>query len=210
MDTADPEIERLIERASGGDPEARDQLLIRHRERLRKMVAVRMDRRLLGRFDPSDVVQDALADACQELPAYWPERPVPFYPWLRQIAWKRLVDLHRHHLIARKRSVLREQGPEWPPPDESVVQLADRLLGTGTSPSARMLRDELRAQVRQALARLSARDLEVMVMRHLEQLAIAEIAAVLGVTEGAVKVRLVRALRRLHQFLGDVLPEDGR
>jgi RNA polymerase sigma-70 factor (ECF subfamily) len=210
MDAADPEVEGLIERASGGDQQARDQLLVRHRERLRKMVAVRMDRRLLGRFDPSDVVQDALADACQHLPAYLQERPVPFYPWLRHIAWKRLVDLHRHHLLARKRSVLREQVPEWTLPDESVVQLADRLLGTGTSPSAHMLRDELRAQVRQALARLSARDREVMVMRHLEQLAIAEIAAVLGVTEGAVKVRLVRALRRLHQFLGDVLPEDGR
>jgi RNA polymerase sigma-70 factor (ECF subfamily) len=205
----DPELDSLLARAGAGDLAAREQLLARHRERLRKMIAVRMDRRLLGRFDPSDVVQEALADACQELPAYLQRRPLPFYPWLRQLAWARLVDLHRHHLLARRRSVLREEAPDWPLPDESALQLADRLVASGTSPSGRLLRDELLAQVRLALERLSPRDREVMVMRHLEQLSTREIAAVLGVTEGAVKVRLVRALQRLHKSLGGVPPEEG-
>src|SRR5262249_38832705 len=155
----------------------------------------------------SDVVQEALVEACQELPAYLRQRPLPFYPWLRQIAWQRLVDLHRCHLLVQKRSVLREEAPAWPLPDDSVAQLADRLVGSEPSPSENMRGDELRARVRQALAGLSPRDQEVVMMRHLERLSISEIAAVLGITEGAVKLRLLRALQRLRQALGEAFPE---
>ena len=65
------------------------------------------------------------------------------------------------------------------------------------------MREELRDRVRAALARLSERDREVVVMRHLEQLSTAEVAAVLGISEGAVKVRLLRALERLRSRLID-------
>jgi RNA polymerase sigma-70 factor, ECF subfamily len=199
---SDSDTEALIRMAHGGDGDARDALLTRHRERLRQMVSVRMDRRLQARVDPSDVVQDALADACVKLPRYLEDRPLPFYPWLRQIAWERLVKLHRRHLWADRRSVAREEGQYLPLPDESAVQLAERLAGHDTTPSGRALREELRARVQAGLARLSASDRELLAMRHLEQLAMAEIAAVLGITEGAVKVRHLRALQRLHGVLG--------
>ncbi len=135
-------------------------------------------------------------------------RPLPFYPWLRQIAWDRLVEAHRHHLHARRRSVAREVPGSVPLPDESVGRLADRLVARGTSPSRRMIRAELRDRLKAALDRLPPRDREVLVMRHLEQMEIAEIAAVLGLTTGAVMTRHTRALARLRGLLDDEGPEE--
>jgi RNA polymerase sigma-70 factor (ECF subfamily) len=205
----DRDTEELVDRARGGDQEAREQLLGRHRKRLRQMVALRMDRRLIARIDPSDVVQEALADAAQELSDYLRNPPLPFYPWLRQLAWERLIELHRRHLRAQKRSVQREDPDFLTLPEESAVQLAQRLLAPGSSPSERLLREELRGRVQAALAQLSPRDREVLVLRHLEQLSTAETAAVLGITQGAVKTRHLRALERLRSLLGDDLAEEG-
>jgi len=194
--------EELVARAGAGDGEACQLLLTRHRERLRHMVAVRLDRRLLPRLDPSDVVQDALAEACAQLPDYLLERPLPFYPWLRQIAFDRLIALHRRHVRAGKRSVLREEVRGPARPDESVLQLAQRLVASNTSPSNRVLHDELVGRVQRALQQLAESDREVLVLRYLERLSVAETAAVLGISEGAIKVRHFRALQRLRGLLG--------
>jgi RNA polymerase sigma-70 factor (ECF subfamily) len=208
MPAQQPDTDVLINRARGGDRTARQQLLVRHRDRLRRMIAVRMDRRVAARMDPSDVVQDVLTDAAQELSDYLRRRPVPFYPWLRQLAWDRLVELHRRHVRARKRSVTREEPGVLDLPDESAVALAARLLDTGSSPSERLMRAELRGRVRAALNRLADRDREVLVIRHLEGLSTREIAAILGISEDAVKRRHVRALDRLQRLLRDELGED--
>jgi RNA polymerase sigma-70 factor (ECF subfamily) len=204
----DPDTDELVEQARGGDREARQQLLVRHRDRLRQMVALRMDRRLRARVDPSDVVQEALADAAQELSDYLRQRPLPFYPWLRQLAWDRLIELHRRHVYAKKRSISREDPDFLALPEESTVQLAQRLLAPGSSPSERFLRDELRGRVQAALAQLSPRDREVLVLRHLEQLSTQDTAAVLGITQGAVKTRHLRALERLRGLLGEDFAEE--
>jgi RNA polymerase sigma-70 factor (ECF subfamily) len=200
--------EQLLQSAGQGDPAAREHLLAMYRQRLRQMIAVRLDRRLAARIDPSDVVQETLAEAAQQLPAYLREPSLPFYPWLRQLAWKRLAALYRRHIQAGKRSVCREEqgGPSLP--DESALDLAGRLLARGSSPSARLRREELRERVRAALAQLPESDREVLVLRHLEQLATPEIAAVLGITEGAVYTRHLRALERLRGLLGDDLLEN--
>jgi RNA polymerase sigma-70 factor (ECF subfamily) len=199
--TRDPDTDQLLDRAAGGDDDARAQLLTRHRDLLRKMVAFHLDRRLAARIDPSDVVQEALADAARELSDYLRRRPVPFYPWLRQLARDRLVELQRRHVQAGKRSVRREEPGLLELPDESAVELASRLADLGSSPSARVVRDELCRRVQSALARLEERDREVLVLRHLEELSVADAAAVLGVGEGAFKSRHLRALRRLRQLL---------
>src|SRR4051794_14464625 len=104
----DPDTDLLLRRAARGEEEARHRLLERHRDRLRRMVAVRLDPRLAARLDPSDIVQEALADAHQKLDQYAHERPLPFYPWLRRLAWERVVQAHRYHGRAR-RSVDREE-----------------------------------------------------------------------------------------------------
>lgn len=191
----------LLRQARLGDADARQQLLEQHRQRLRQMVAVRIDPRLSARVDPSDVVQEALADANAQLDNYLRDQPLPLYPWLRQFAWERLVDLHRRHVQAQKRSVAREERLGMSLSGGSCQVLADRLLSAETSPSVRLMRNELRDRVREALDQLPARDREVLVLRHLEELSTAEVAAVVGSTPGAVMTRHTRALGRLRRLL---------
>jgi RNA polymerase sigma-70 factor (ECF subfamily) len=205
-----PDTEELVERAGGGDERARQQLLTRHWARLRRMVAVHLDRRLSARLDPSDVVQEALADAGQHLDEFLRDRPLPFYAWLRQFAWDRLVDVRRRHIHARGRSVDREEAWSMPLPDESAVALAKQLLAHGTSPSHRLIREESRGRVQAALARLSARDREILVLRHLEQLSAGETASVLQLSVAAVKARHTRALVRLRTLFDGPPGEDLR
>src|SRR4051794_7276170 len=107
MSLSEPEIDELLARASAGDRDARGELLERHRERLRRLLAVRMDRRLAARVDPEDVIQDALLEADRRLDGYLRDRPLPLYPWLRAIALERLIAVHRHDVHAARRSVLK-------------------------------------------------------------------------------------------------------
>jgi RNA polymerase sigma-70 factor (ECF subfamily) len=197
------DTEQLVVQAAAGDAEARDRLLTRHRDRLRTMVACRLDRRLTARLDPSDVVQDVLAEASRKLDRYLRERPLPFYPWLRQLAWEHLTLLYRCHVRAQKRSVRREEPGLLALAEEPAGALAARLVTPATSPSQRLLRDELRQQVQAALRQLPERDRELLVLRHLEQLSVADTAAVLGLSSGAVKTRHVRALERLRTLLDE-------
>ena len=202
------DTERLLKRAATGDTVAVDELMSRHRNRLRQMVAVRMDSRLAKRVDPSDVVQETLTEAFRKLPEYLKRRPIPFYPWLREIAWNRLVDLYRFHIEGRRRAVDREVPLGMSFSDESLAGLAGRLVASGTSPSGHLQRKELRDRARAALAKLPEHYREVLVMRHLEQLSIKEISVVVGVKEGTVKSRLFRGMEQLHYLLGDQLGDD--
>jgi RNA polymerase sigma-70 factor (ECF subfamily) len=202
-ETHEVESEELVDRASRGDDSARQQLLAQHRGRLKRMVAAHLDRRLAARVDPSDIVQEALLDAHHEFSDYLERRPLPVYPWLRQLAWERLLKWHRAHIMVQKRSVGREERWELNLPEESAVQLAHCLVAAGTSPSRRMMRDELRERVRAALAAAPPRDREILVMRHLEEMSAVEIAATLGITARAAKARHTRALERLRGLLDD-------
>src|SRR5262249_5179573 len=143
---------------------------------------------LAARIDPSDVVQETLAEADRRLGKYLADRPLPFYPWLRQIAVERLAKLHRSHLRTDRRHADREEAGEL------ALPLAARLAASGTSPSEHVLRQERRQRLQEALARLGERDREVLVLRYLEQLSTKETAAVLGISDGAVKLRHLRAL----------------
>lgn len=199
--TPGPDTDQLLEAVRHGDAQARGRLLERHRAKLRRMVAVRFDRRLAARVDPSDIVQESLLEAAARMDDYLRTRPLPFYPWLRRIASDRLTDAARRHLRAGRRSVAREVPAGLP--DESVAELADRLLAPNSAPSARLRRRERRESVRAALDSLPERDREVLVLRYLEDLSTADAAAVLGVGESAVKMRLVRALQRLRDRMDE-------
>jgi RNA polymerase sigma-70 factor (ECF subfamily) len=167
------------------------------------MVAVRLDRRVASRLDPSDVVQESMLEAATRFPKFLRDRPLPFYPWLRRIAADQLADAVRRHLHAGRRAISRELRLDLP--DESALQLVNRLFVPHSGPSGRLHRRERRDCVQAALAALPDRDREVLVLRYLEDLSIADAAAVLGVGESAVKMRLVRALQKLR----DLLDEDA-
>ena len=203
MHESQSDTDQLLKLACAGDQSATQELLDRFRPRLRGMVAMHLDRRLSARIDPSDVVQEALADAFQRLPEYANSRTISFYPWLRQIAWQRLVKLHRKHLITVRRSVKREDQPEITLPDDSVQRLVDKFVSSGDGPFQRLLAKELQERVRTALDDLRHTDREILVMRYLEHMSITEISETLDEKLTTVKKRHTRALERLQRILGD-------
>jgi RNA polymerase sigma-70 factor (ECF subfamily) len=194
-------VDELLERAGRGDPSAVQRLLADHRDRLKNMVRVRLDRRMVARIDPSDVVQEALAEAARQLPLFAVERPIPFYPWLRQLAWKRLEKLHERHLNAQRRAIGREERFLGHVSDQSVQELAGRLISPGSSPSEGLVREEVRRRVHTALASLSETDRELLVLRYLEQVSAAEARMILGIGEEAFSKRHLRAMQRLRRAL---------
>jgi RNA polymerase sigma-70 factor (ECF subfamily) len=204
---AEHETDTLLKQAATGDQSAVANLFRLHRQRLRQMVAVRMDPRLNSRVDPSDVVQDVLMEASRVFEDFLRERPLPFYPWLRQLAWQRLYDLHVQHVRTQKRTTCREATAGVELSNESVLELARQVVASGTSPSMNVVRNELRYRVQEALSQISDLDREVLVMRYLEQLSSREIAAIIGISESAVNMRHLRALRRLRGRLQDALGE---
>lgn len=196
------DTEQLIEMAQTGDSRAQHLLLTRHRPRLRRMIGVFLDPRLMARVDASDILQEALTVAAQRLPQYLEDRPIAFYPWLRQFVRNELVNIHRRHILAQRRSVGREQPFGSLISDASAMQLADRLVSREASPSQNAQAEELREQVKAALASLSNEERELLLMRCSEQLGVDEISDILGITESAARSRITRTLQKLHRHLG--------
>jgi RNA polymerase sigma-70 factor (ECF subfamily) len=203
------ESEACLVRAATGDLTARARLLELYRARLRRMVTVRLDRRLLQRIDPSDIIQETLILADRRLDEYLREQPIPFYPWLRQLAWDQLVTALRRHVHAGRRSRSREELVIPDLSDESVAELASCLVDHSADPFRKLLKAEAHGRLHQALAELDKQDREILVLRHLEHLSIAESAAVLNLGESAAKMRHMRALLRLRELLGNESPETS-
>jgi RNA polymerase sigma-70 factor, ECF subfamily len=188
---------------SGDGPDSWGRLLERHRGRLRKLVALRLDPRLQGRVDPSDVIQEAYLDAARRLPEYErePER-MPFYLWLRFLVGQRILELHRRHLGAQARNVGREISLyRGPMPEASSAAIAAQLIGRQTSPSQAAVRAERKLRLQEALNQMDPIDREVLVLRHYEQLTNGEAALVLGLDKSAASKRYARALIRLKDLL---------
>lgn len=195
------DTETLLRLAAAGDSSAAGELLQRSRRPLKKLFRLWMHPRLAARVDPSDAVQETLLLTAKRLPVYLRDRPLPFHLWLRQLGWEQLLQLHRRHLFAKKRSVRREHSPGPLLPDESARILSKRLVHSESSPHGKMVRDELTQQVRRALRRLGERDREILVLKHLEERSTKEISILLAISEAAVKVRHFRAVRRIRDLL---------
>jgi RNA polymerase sigma-70 factor (ECF subfamily) len=196
------EVGRLLDRAAAGDPDAWRALFDRDRQRLRRMVALRMDRRLQGRVDPSDVIQDAHIEAMTRLPEYLRESDLPFFLWLRLIVGQRLTLLHRRHLGAHARDAGREIGLyHGALPEATSAALAARLLGRLTQPSEAAVRAERRIRIQTALNTMDPLDREILALRHFEQLSNGEAAQALGLSKSTASKRYVRALDRLKEIL---------
>src|SRR6516165_6085820 len=100
--------DELLRRASNGDPHALAELFARYRDRLRRMVRLRLDRRLQGRVDPSDVLQEAQVEILRRAAEYATDSRLPPFLWIRLITGQRLTALHRRHLGARMRNAGQE------------------------------------------------------------------------------------------------------
>ncbi len=199
------ENDDLLRLAAGGDGESWEALVGRSRHRLRRMVAFRLDHRLQGRVDPSDVLQDAYLEAWQDLGAYLRRPEIPFFLWLRGIAGNKLRELHRHHLGTQMRDPRREVSIHGGAMAETTTTaMAAELLGNLTRASEEAVRLELKLRLQDALNAMDPLDREVLALRHFEQLSPVETARVLGIKEKAAGMRYVRALRRLKEILNSL------
>lgn len=201
-----PRTEELLSDVRAGDSHAVDRLLDRHRDSLRKMIAMRLDQKISPRVDVSDVVQDVLIEANRRLREYLANPAMAFHLWIRQIAKDRIIDAHRRHRVSGKRSVDREQsqavGAAF---DQSTIELVAQLRDPQLTPAAIATQREMALQVQTAIASLEPRDRDIILMRHYEQLSNQEIAIALELTEPAASMRYLRALKRLRSKL-DQLP----
>jgi RNA polymerase sigma-70 factor (ECF subfamily) len=202
MATESNETDDLLQRARAGDQRAVAQLFDVYRKRLRQMIRLRLDRRLQGRVDPSDVLQDAFIDVTEQLPAYLARPEMAFFLWLRLVAGQRLMRVHRSHLGAAMRDAGREVSLyKGALPQASSVSLAAQLLGKYTSASQAAVRAERQIQLQAALNGMDEIDREVIALRHFEELTNGEAAEVLGLSKAAASNRYVRAMIRLQAVL---------
>jgi RNA polymerase sigma-70 factor, ECF subfamily len=190
--------EELLDAARQGDEAALAVLVERHRDRLERMVRLRMDRRLQGRVDPADVVQDAYLAAQGKFRQYSADPRLPFFLWLRLEVGQKLVDLHRFHLGTKMRDAGQEVSlHRGALPPVTSLSLAEHLLGKLTPASQAAMRVELKLRVQEALNSMDPHDCEVLILRHFEELSNAEAAQVLEIKQSAAVNRYVRALKRL-------------
>jgi RNA polymerase sigma-70 factor, ECF subfamily len=195
----------VARRLKCGDRDALAAVFSEHRERLWRMVHFRMDRRLLGRVDADDVLQDAYLAAAERLSHYRDESTFSPFVWLRMIVLQTLTDVHRHHLGAQMRDVDREVDPRGCRyPMSTTASLAALLVGNLTSPSQAAARAEILDQVEQVIATMDSLDREVLALRHFEELGNSEVAEVLGIQPKAASIRYVRALKRLRAILAQM------
>jgi RNA polymerase sigma-70 factor, ECF subfamily len=193
---------RLLQKAGAGDRNSWGTLLTRHAERLRRMVAFRMDQRLQGRIDASDVIQETYLEASKHLAEYLQDPSLPFFLWLRGVAGNKLREMHRRHLGTQQRDAGREVSLyRGTMPATSSEALAAQLMGHETRPSEAAVRAEIKVRLQEALNSMDALDREVLALRHFEQLSPAETAQVLGIKEKAGGMRYLRALKRLKDIL---------
>lgn len=195
-----------LKQAAGGDQSCWERVIAQQHDRLRRMVAFRMDSRLQGRIDPSDVLQETMLEAWQRLPEFVSDPAVPFFVWLRTLTQQRLGMLRRTHLERDKRTVNKEIAM---PENDSSSAIAIALVDSAISPSKNVQRKELFEQVQQQLSSMDPIDREVLALRHFEQMGNAEVASVLGISEPAASLRYSRALRRLKDIITAVKGMTG-
>lgn len=196
---------QLLAQAREGNTDALNDLMMRHRDRLKRMVKLRLNPMLQGRVDDSDIMQDAYLEAAKRFPDYVADPKAPFFLWMRQIVGHKIIDIHRVHLDAERRaadreiSINRDVGPS-----ANSTCLAEKLLGRLSSPSQAVMRAENRLMLEDTLNGMEEIDREVLALRHFEQLTNAEIANVLGIDKSTASKRYVRALGRLKTILEEM------
>jgi len=195
------ESQELLVQATAGNGAAIERLLGRHREALRRMIDLRLDRMVRRRVDASDIVQDVLIEAHRRLNDYLKHPTLPFHLWLRQMAQDRLIDAHRRHRTAARRSIDREQPIASAAIDQSTYDLAAALADPELTPAAAATWHELQHRFEAAVAQLDQQDREVILMRHFEYLSNSDVAQALELSEAAAGMRYLRAMRRLREKL---------
>lgn len=204
METSQPQSAELTNRVAAGDTKALAEAFLGMRERLRRMIDLRIDPRLRGRLDQDDLLQECYLEAAARTDHFAQKQqedpPLGLFLWLRLITLQTLADAHRRHLDAQMRSVKREAGLPLPSGSDTTAMFIGVLAGNSTSPSRAARRNEANEGLREALEKLPEIDREVLVLRHFEELSNSEVAQVLGIQAKAASIRYIRALQRLKSI----------
>lgn len=205
--TDESRIAQLVREAASGNADAQTELFSQYRDRLKRMVRLRLNRRLQGRVDDSDIIQEALIEAARKMPEYAHEPILPFYLWLRHLTGLKLVEIHRRHLGTKMRDAGMEVSlHRGGLPGANSVSLAAFLLGTMTSVSQAAIKAEKRLALQEALNDMDPLDRELVAMKHFEQMTIDEMAQALDIPRSTVGRHYLKALQQLKSILQE-LPE---
>jgi len=178
-----------------------NEILSQHREQLKRMISLRMNRKLQGRLDASDVIQDTFVEASRALDSYISNPKLSVFMWLRKLAGEKLIQAHRKHLGAEKRTAHREQPIFGGVPAATSQVIAIQLSGKLTSPSIAAQKQESKDELMDALDQMGEIDREILMLRHFEQLSNRETAEVVDMNYEAVKKRYIRALDKLRTII---------
>ncbi len=202
MTTRSGDHHELNRRLEKGDEKALAALFALHRERLWRTVNFRLDRRLRGRVDPDDVLQEGYLAAARRIEHFKDLDTRSPFLWLRMIVSQTMIDVYRIHLGAQMRDADREIAIHGGSCSQTTcTSLAIQLVGNLTSPSQAAVRGEMTEQIEQAIAEMDTVDQEVLALRHFEELTNSEVAAVLGIQQKAASIRYIRAIKRLKEIM---------
>ena len=193
----------LLRRTREGDRAAFAELFSRRRARLLRIVHFRLDKRIAGRVDVDDILQESYLAAEQRIDSFEGDAPEGFFIWLRLVVGQTMIDIHRRHVAAQSRDVRREYRERKSPGGDTsqMLHLSSFLPGDFTTPSSLMNRADRSDRLAVAIEGLSGVDQEMLALRHYEELTNGEVAVQLGLSEQAASVRYVRALGRLRKEL---------
>ena len=198
-------MDSLASKAKSGDLEALAALFHQYEDRLRRMVEIRMDPKLLGRIDPSDVLQEAYLDLVQRLPSFASrDEEMSMFVWMRLVTSEKLLQLRRQHVDAQKRSIGREVSIAANTSDQSSSCLTDHLYSHFSSAANKLILQEMRQVLMDTLDAMEEIDREIILIRAFEELSNVEAAEVLGISQNGASNRFVRAMTRLKLELGRI------
>jgi len=173
--------------------------------RLHQAVRLRLNRRICGRLDESDVLQEVFLAAVRELPGYLADPGVPVFVWLYQLTKRQVSDAHRKHIMADRRSVYREsislnelRSGDFSGSTQAMTEI---LISQMKSPSSNAIRAERQRHILAGLQQMDEMDREVLLLRHFELLSNNDTAAILEISTSAASNRYVRALQRLTSIV---------
>jgi RNA polymerase sigma-70 factor (ECF subfamily) len=194
---------RLLQRPVDRDQQALAELFARHRERLRKMVRLRLDRRLRARFDSSTMLQHVYQDVQRRIGEYLSGPSRSFFLWLRQITGQFIAEMHRQYLgelVGPGQEITLTRGAL---PAVTPAALAAQLVGDRHANQA-SARADMMLRLQEALNGMAPADREVLALCHFEELSEEETASVLGIDRTVATLQYLRALKRLKEILNGI------
>ena len=201
------DADELVKRLKDQDHTALAELFEINRDRLSRMVSIRMDRRLKGRIDATDVLQEAYMILSQKIGNFADYPDMSPYVWMRLTVNDRLIALHRKHIQAGRRDARKEISmSQKANPDESTAEIVDTLADTVSSVGGKVARAEVTKMIKATLECMEAKDREIILMRIFEGMSNAEAAQALDLTANGASSRFSRAMDRLQK---DVLKTES-